>query len=95
MALLNTEYNPNIDEPLKEVTPVNLEITVRKTLSSLTDVAIIYLSQPMSGQHFILLGKKTVSMEIQYETYGIPHDCEKKKITIDCVSDYLTSYVAT
>ena len=46
----------------------------------------------MSGQNFILFCKKTVSMEIQYETYGIPHDCEKKKITIDCVSHDLASY---
>ena len=27
-------------------------------------------------------------MEIQYETYGIPHDCEKKKITVFSVSNH-------
>ena len=25
-------------------------------------------------------------MEIQYETYGILHDCEKKKVTVNTVS---------
>ena len=33
--------------------------------------------------------KKIVSMEIHYETYGIPHDCEKKKATVCTVSDYI------
>ena len=27
-------------------------------------------------------------MEIHYETYGIPHDCEKKKAVAYSVSDY-------
>ena len=35
--------------------------------------------------------KKTDFMEIRYETYGIPHDCEKKKAIIYSVSCY-TSY---
>jgi len=26
-------------------------------------------------------------MEIHYETYGIPHDCEKKRITVSSVSN--------
>ena len=29
----NVGYDPNIDEPLKEVTPVDLEITVSKLLA--------------------------------------------------------------
>lgn len=33
--------------------------------------------------------KKTVSMEIQYETYGIPQDCEKQKFSINNVSDHV------
>ncbi|XP_065893735.1 1-phosphatidylinositol 4,5-bisphosphate phosphodiesterase delta-4-like isoform X2 [Dysidea avara] len=36
----------------------------------------------LSGQHLIILNKKTTSMEIHYETYGIPHDCEKKSYNI-------------
>ena len=28
-------------------------------------------------------------MEIHYETYGIPDDCEKKKTTVCTVSDYI------
>ena len=28
--MLNVEYTPNMDEPLKEIAPVNLEITVCK-----------------------------------------------------------------
>ena len=31
-------------------------------------------------------------MEIQYETYGIPHDCEKKKLIINSVSDLYIVY---
>ena len=31
-------------------------------------------------------------MEIQYETYGIPHDCEKKKLMIHSVSDLYIVY---
>ena len=30
--------------------------------------------------------KKTASMEIRYETYGIPNDCEKKSFTVTSVS---------
>ena len=36
----------------------------------------------------MVFSKKTVSMEIQYETYGIPHDREKKKLIIYSVSSY-------
>ncbi|XP_065898551.1 1-phosphatidylinositol 4,5-bisphosphate phosphodiesterase delta-4-like isoform X2 [Dysidea avara] len=57
-------YTPSIDEPLKTVTPINLEITL------------------LSGQHLIIPHKKTANMEIHYETYGIPHDCEKKSFTV-------------
>ena len=32
---------------------------------------------------------KTVSMEIQYETYGIPQDCVKQKFSVNSVSDYV------
>ena len=28
-------------------------------------------------------------MEIHYETYGISHDCEKKKAVVYSVSDYI------
>ena len=45
--------------------------------------------QLLSGQHLIILNKKTTSMEIHYETYGIPHDCEKKSYNITSVSDIL------
>ncbi|XP_065898553.1 1-phosphatidylinositol 4,5-bisphosphate phosphodiesterase delta-4-like [Dysidea avara] len=57
-------YTPSIDEPLKTVTPINLEITL------------------LSGQNFVLPNKKTTSMEIRYETYGIPQDYEKKSFTV-------------
>ncbi|XP_065898548.1 uncharacterized protein [Dysidea avara] len=57
-------YTPSIDEPLKTVTPINLEITL------------------LSGQNFVLPNKKTTSMEICYETYGIPQDYEKKSFTV-------------
>ena len=30
--------------------------------------------------------KKTASMEIRYETHGIPNDCEKKSFTVTSVS---------
>ena len=33
--------------------------------------------------------KKTVSMEIQYETYGIPQDCEKQRFSVNSVSDHM------
>ena len=32
-------------------------------------------------------------MEIQYETYGIPHDCEKEKTTVYTVSNYVLQYI--
>ena len=28
LGMLNAEYNPNVHEPIKKVTPLNLEITV-------------------------------------------------------------------
>ena len=33
--------------------------------------------------------KKTVSVEIHYETYGIPQDCEKQKFSVNNVSDHV------
>ena len=33
--------------------------------------------------------KRTVAMEIQYETYGIQKDCEKQKFSVNNVSDHI------
>ena len=39
--------------------------------------------------------KKTVSMEIQYETYGIPQDCEKQRFSVNNVSDHMYTLATT
>jgi len=51
-------------------------------------VHCILIIQLLSGQHLIVPHKKTTSMEINYETYGIPQDCEKKIYKISSVSDH-------
>lgn len=72
-------------EPHHAVTPINFEITVRLHCVHPMVVCTICL-QLLSGQNLIIPSKKTASMEIHYETHGIPHDCEQKKYMISSVS---------
>ena len=48
-------------------------------------IAAINIFQLLSGQNFIIPNKKTSTMEILYQTYGIPQDCELLKHTVTSV----------